>query len=60
MQLQDALCVLPIATKRDGQGNVLNLSLITDDMQAIICYHGGVVDADAQGQLRRVARELAA
>ena len=27
--------------------------------QAIICYHGGVVDADAGAQLRRVAQELA-
>jgi glyoxylase-like metal-dependent hydrolase (beta-lactamase superfamily II) len=30
------------------------------DVQAIVCYHGGVVDDDAQGQLRRVADELAA
>jgi glyoxylase-like metal-dependent hydrolase (beta-lactamase superfamily II) len=29
------------------------------DVQAIVCYHGGVVDDDAQGQLRRVADELA-
>ncbi len=27
--------------------------------QAIICYHGGLVDADASAQLRRVAQELA-
>lgn len=29
------------------------------DVQTIVCYHGGVVDADAAGQLRRVAQELA-
>jgi glyoxylase-like metal-dependent hydrolase (beta-lactamase superfamily II) len=26
------------------------------DIQTIVCYHGGVVDADANGQLRRVAQ----
>jgi glyoxylase-like metal-dependent hydrolase (beta-lactamase superfamily II) len=26
------------------------------DVQTIVCYHGGVVDADANGQLRRVAQ----
>jgi len=30
------------------------------DVQTIICYHGGVVQTDAGGQLRRVAREGAA
>ena len=30
------------------------------DPQAIICYHGGLVSADAGAQLRRVAQELAA
>jgi glyoxylase-like metal-dependent hydrolase (beta-lactamase superfamily II) len=29
------------------------------DVQTIICYHGGVVQDDAGGQLRRVAQELA-
>lgn len=29
------------------------------DVRAIICYHGGVVAEDANGQLRRVAQELA-
>lgn len=29
-------------------------------VQAIVCYHGGVVTDDASGQLRRVAEELAA
>jgi glyoxylase-like metal-dependent hydrolase (beta-lactamase superfamily II) len=28
------------------------------DVRAIVCYHGGVVDDDAGGQLRRVAEEL--
>lgn len=30
------------------------------DVAAVICYHGGVVADDANGQLRRVAAELAA
>lgn len=30
------------------------------DVAAIVCYHGGVVDQDANGQLRRVADELSA
>ncbi len=29
------------------------------DVRAIVCYHGGVVDDDAGGQLRRLAEELA-
>jgi glyoxylase-like metal-dependent hydrolase (beta-lactamase superfamily II) len=29
------------------------------DVDAIVCYHGGVVSADAGGQLRRLAEELA-
>jgi glyoxylase-like metal-dependent hydrolase (beta-lactamase superfamily II) len=29
------------------------------DVRRIVCYHGGVVDDDAGGQLRRVAAELA-
>jgi glyoxylase-like metal-dependent hydrolase (beta-lactamase superfamily II) len=29
------------------------------DVQTIVCYHGGVVQEDAGGQLRRVAQELA-
>jgi glyoxylase-like metal-dependent hydrolase (beta-lactamase superfamily II) len=29
------------------------------DVQTIVCYHGGVVAEDANGQLRRVAQELA-
>jgi glyoxylase-like metal-dependent hydrolase (beta-lactamase superfamily II) len=29
------------------------------DVATIVCYHGGVVQEDANGQLRRVARELA-
>jgi glyoxylase-like metal-dependent hydrolase (beta-lactamase superfamily II) len=29
------------------------------DVQAVVCYHGGVVQDDASGQLRRVAEELA-
>jgi glyoxylase-like metal-dependent hydrolase (beta-lactamase superfamily II) len=29
------------------------------DVRNIVCYHGGVVSDDAQGQLERVARELA-
>jgi glyoxylase-like metal-dependent hydrolase (beta-lactamase superfamily II) len=29
------------------------------DVRTIICYHGGVVAEDANGQLRRVAQELA-
>jgi glyoxylase-like metal-dependent hydrolase (beta-lactamase superfamily II) len=28
------------------------------DVDAIVCYHGGVVDEDAGGQLRRIAAEL--
>jgi len=28
------------------------------DVQSIVCYHGGVVQDDASGQLRRVAEEL--
>jgi glyoxylase-like metal-dependent hydrolase (beta-lactamase superfamily II) len=27
------------------------------DVETIVCYHGGVVDEDADGQLRRVVRE---
>ncbi len=34
--------------------------LAEHDVDAIVCYHGGVVDDDASGQLRRVADELAA
>lgn len=30
------------------------------DLAAIVCYHGGVVDNDANGQIRRVVEELAA
>jgi hypothetical protein len=26
-------------------------------VETIVCYHGGVVDDDANGQLRRVLRE---
>ena len=26
-------------------------------METIVCYHGGVVDDDANGQLRRILRE---
>jgi glyoxylase-like metal-dependent hydrolase (beta-lactamase superfamily II) len=29
------------------------------DVQAVVCYHGGVVQDDASGQLRRLAEELA-
>jgi glyoxylase-like metal-dependent hydrolase (beta-lactamase superfamily II) len=29
------------------------------DVRALVCYHGGVVQEDAAGQLRRVAEELA-
>ena len=29
------------------------------DVRAVVCYHGGVVQDDAAGQLRRVAEELA-
>lgn len=29
------------------------------DVAAIVCYHGGLVDDDASGQLRRIAAELA-
>jgi hypothetical protein len=29
------------------------------EVQAIVCYHGGVVQDDAGGQLRRLAEELA-
>jgi glyoxylase-like metal-dependent hydrolase (beta-lactamase superfamily II) len=28
------------------------------DVQTIVCYHGGVVQEDASGQLRRVAQEM--
>ena len=28
------------------------------DVETIVCYHGGVVGEDANGQLRRVVREL--
>jgi glyoxylase-like metal-dependent hydrolase (beta-lactamase superfamily II) len=28
------------------------------DVQTIVCYHGGVVDEDANGQLRRVIQEI--
>jgi glyoxylase-like metal-dependent hydrolase (beta-lactamase superfamily II) len=27
------------------------------EVETIVCYHGGVVDDDANGQLRRVLRE---
>jgi hypothetical protein len=28
------------------------------DVETIVCYHGGVVDDDANGQLRRVVQEV--
>ena len=28
------------------------------DVETIVCYHGGVVGEDANGQLRRVLREV--
>ena len=28
------------------------------DVETIVCYHGGVVSEDANGQLRRVIQEL--
>jgi glyoxylase-like metal-dependent hydrolase (beta-lactamase superfamily II) len=34
--------------------------LATLDVRAIVCYHGGVVDDDAGGQLRRLAEEPSA
>lgn len=33
-------------------------ALSTLDVAAIVCYHGGVVDEDPNGQLQRVAEEL--
>jgi glyoxylase-like metal-dependent hydrolase (beta-lactamase superfamily II) len=27
------------------------------DVETVVCYHGGVVSADANGQLRRVVEE---
>jgi glyoxylase-like metal-dependent hydrolase (beta-lactamase superfamily II) len=33
--------------------------LAEDDVRAIVCYHGGVVQDDAGGQLRRLTEELA-
>ncbi len=34
-------------------------ALVALDVAAIVCYHGGLVREDANGQLRRVAQELA-
>jgi len=28
------------------------------EVRAIVCYHGGVVDHDANGQLRRLANAI--
>jgi hypothetical protein len=30
------------------------------DVRAIVCYHGGVVEDDPSGQLRRLAEDLGA
>jgi len=42
----------------DGREAARSVSRLAElDVETIVCYHGGVVDEDANGQLRRVARE---
>jgi glyoxylase-like metal-dependent hydrolase (beta-lactamase superfamily II) len=41
--------------RREAARSVSRLAEL--DVETIVCYHGGVVDEDANGQLRRVARE---
>lgn len=40
-----------------GMGDLRRIVLTHQDLdvRAIVCYHGGVVDDDANGQLRRLA-----
>jgi glyoxylase-like metal-dependent hydrolase (beta-lactamase superfamily II) len=40
---------------RDAVRSVRRLAEL--DVENIVCYHGGVVGEDANGQLRRVVRE---
>jgi glyoxylase-like metal-dependent hydrolase (beta-lactamase superfamily II) len=50
----------PVATPDmpTAVGSVRKLAEL--DVRAIVCYHGGVVEDDASGQLRRLAEELSA
>ena len=42
----------------DGREAARSVSRLAElDVETIVCYHGGVVDEGANGQLRRVARE---
>jgi hypothetical protein len=71
MRLSDDLYVLPLTMVRDGQLHGPNPGATSDvpvamesvrrlaqeDVQLIVCYHGGVVQDDTNGQLRRVAAD---
>lgn len=50
----------PSATPDMAQAAQSIQKLAALDLQTIVCYHGGIVDADANGQIQRVAQELAA
>lgn len=50
----------PSATPDMAQAAQSVQKLAALDLQTIVCYHGGIVDADANGQIQRVAQELAA
>jgi glyoxylase-like metal-dependent hydrolase (beta-lactamase superfamily II) len=47
----------PSATPDVGEAARSMSRLAELDVETIVCYHGGVVDEDANGQLRRVVQE---
>jgi glyoxylase-like metal-dependent hydrolase (beta-lactamase superfamily II) len=47
----------PSATPDAGEAARSVRRLAELDVKTVVCYHGGVVDEDANGQLRRVAEE---
>jgi glyoxylase-like metal-dependent hydrolase (beta-lactamase superfamily II) len=50
----------PAATPDIAQAGQSVQKLAALDVATIVCYHGGVVQDDAHGQLQRVAAEMAA
>jgi glyoxylase-like metal-dependent hydrolase (beta-lactamase superfamily II) len=48
----------PSATLDTGEAARSVMRLAELDVQTVVCYHGGVVGEDANGQLRRVIQEL--
>ncbi|NNJ09157.1 hypothetical protein EKD04_002315 [Chloroflexales bacterium ZM16-3] len=50
----------PTATPDVVQSGQSVQTLAALDVATIVCYHGGVVQDDAHGQLQRVAPEMAA